>query len=195
MKKLTFALLLGSTMLAPAAQAAPLLWRVSDVAFGDGSTAPRTFDYDADVNSYSHIDITTTAGPALPGETHTAYAPTAHIASVSALASVVTSLTAGLTGIPELLANPRFQNPTLLNPGLPLTNASRVSDADYAQESICAITTCDYWAVNDRPSAYAAFVSATAGLTPKRPIALLGVVLVGLAMMPRPNAVRSSLTV
>lgn len=196
MKKLTFALLLGSTALAPAVQAAPLLSRLSDVAFGDGGSAPRTFGYNADTNSYSNTDIVTTPRPKLPGETHTAYVPSAHIASPSALASVVTSLTAGIMGMPDLLTNPKFQTPSLQNPGVPLTGAGGASDADYAKESICTIATCDYWAANDGPSGYAGYVSATVVLTPESgPIALLGVVVLGLAMMRCPNAMRLSQTV
>ena len=55
---LVAAVLLGS---APA-QASPVLWTLSDVTFNDGGTAFGSFVYDADLNLFSDIVVTTTDG-------------------------------------------------------------------------------------------------------------------------------------
>ena len=46
-------------------------WNLVDVTFDDGGTATGSFDYDAATNTYSNIDIMTTAGSVLPGTSYT----------------------------------------------------------------------------------------------------------------------------
>ena len=52
-----------------AASAVPITWTLQDFAFVDGGTASGMFDFDADTGQVSNIDIITTAGTILPGET------------------------------------------------------------------------------------------------------------------------------
>jgi hypothetical protein len=53
---------------ATAAKADPILWTLSGVTFGDGGTASGSFVYDADLNSFSAVDFTTTAGTTRGGD-------------------------------------------------------------------------------------------------------------------------------
>jgi hypothetical protein len=52
------------------AQAAPVTWTLEGVVFDDGGTAFGSFIYDADFNVYSSVNITTTAGTDLAGDTY-----------------------------------------------------------------------------------------------------------------------------
>lgn len=70
-------------MLAGAVSAAPVIWNVNGTISG-GGTVSGSFAYDVDTNTYSAINITTTAGT-LPGATYTtihatAFSPTSLIA-------------------------------------------------------------------------------------------------------------------
>jgi hypothetical protein len=50
--------------------AIPLTWTLLGVTFYDGGTAHGSFVYDADLDSYSSFNITTTAGSAFGGATY-----------------------------------------------------------------------------------------------------------------------------
>jgi hypothetical protein len=54
------------------AHASPITWYLSDVTFDDGGGAGGSFRYDADTNSYDQINITTTAGTVMPGNSYPA---------------------------------------------------------------------------------------------------------------------------
>lgn len=58
--------------LGASAQAAPILWTLSDVLFMDGGTASGSFVYDATTESYSNIAITTTDSSLVTNATYTA---------------------------------------------------------------------------------------------------------------------------
>lgn len=53
-----------------AAHAAAVTWYLQDVAFDDGGTASGSFDFDADTAIFSNINVITTTGSVLPGETY-----------------------------------------------------------------------------------------------------------------------------
>jgi len=55
---------------AAGALAVPLTWTISNAAFGDGGTASGTFVYDADTNTFSNINITTTTGSVRSGASY-----------------------------------------------------------------------------------------------------------------------------
>lgn len=55
--------------------AAPILWTLQGVTLSDGGTASGSFVYDADTNTYSDLDITTTTGSARAGTTYTVVNP------------------------------------------------------------------------------------------------------------------------
>lgn len=59
-------LLLGTTT----AQAAPILWTLSNVNFDDGGMAFGSFTYDADLNLFSDIAVTTTDGTTRSGASY-----------------------------------------------------------------------------------------------------------------------------
>ncbi len=65
-KALALAAVLGIGTLAVAqnATAVVLTWTFSDVTFDDGGTLGGSFDYDADINAYSNINISTEGGNA-----------------------------------------------------------------------------------------------------------------------------------
>jgi hypothetical protein len=52
------------------ASAAPLLWTLEGVTFAGGGTASGSFDFNADTNVYSNVDITTTTGGSVTGSTY-----------------------------------------------------------------------------------------------------------------------------
>jgi IPTL-CTERM motif len=52
------------------ADAAPVTFTLRGVTFQDGATASGSFDYDANTNTYSNVNITTTGGTILPGATY-----------------------------------------------------------------------------------------------------------------------------
>jgi hypothetical protein len=60
-------LLLVTLLVSLTANAAPVTWTVNSLMFDDGGTGSGTFSYDADTNTYSNIDILTTAGTASTG--------------------------------------------------------------------------------------------------------------------------------
>lgn len=90
---------------APAARAVVVTWTLDGVTFDDGAMATGSFDYDADTNMYSAINLTTTAG-VLPGETYT----TASVASNATFLELL------------IITNTFLQ----LNFSAPLTNAGGV---------------------------------------------------------------------
>lgn len=51
--------------------ASTVFWTLQSVSFSDGGTASGTFNYDADTNTFSAINITTAGGSVLPGDTYT----------------------------------------------------------------------------------------------------------------------------
>ncbi|MEO1574163.1 MAG: hypothetical protein AAFU65_04300 [Pseudomonadota bacterium] len=56
--------------LAPMAHAVAVTWVLQDVVFDDGGTAFGSFVYDADTNTFSAINVTTTDGSALAGSVY-----------------------------------------------------------------------------------------------------------------------------
>jgi len=53
------------SFLSPALQAAAVTWTLEGITFDDSGTATGTFNYDADMNTYSDINITTQGGDTL----------------------------------------------------------------------------------------------------------------------------------
>ena len=78
-------------------QAAPVTWTVDSLLFDDGGTGSGTFSYDADTNTYSNINISTTAGSAFGGANYTSVVSFAPIS-----ANYLTVMVAPLEGLPGL---------------------------------------------------------------------------------------------
>src|SRR5579885_3048511 len=81
----------------PSASAATILWTLQGVTFGDGGKASGSFDYNADTNTFSSIDIVTTPGSSFPGATYLAIDP-GKASSATSLAVVPNAGLADLTG-------------------------------------------------------------------------------------------------
>jgi hypothetical protein len=81
------------------ANATPVQWTLSGVQFNDGGTASGSFVYDATTNTYSNVNITTTAGSIRAGVAYTSF--------VSAT-SGPNQLFAATTSSPSLTGLPRF---------------------------------------------------------------------------------------
>jgi len=78
--------------------AAPVLWTFSGATFSDGGTASGSFVYDADTNTYSSVNVTTTAGSVLLTGANLLYvAPGLPASSADVL--TVASSSANLTGV------------------------------------------------------------------------------------------------
>ena len=60
-------LLIFTLLVSMTANAAPVIWTIDSLLFDDGGTGSGTFSYDASTNTYSNIDILTTAGTASTG--------------------------------------------------------------------------------------------------------------------------------
>lgn len=64
-------LLILAALFATDVQAVPLVWSLVDAEFDDGGLASGSFVYDASTNTFSAVNITTTAGSTLGGATYT----------------------------------------------------------------------------------------------------------------------------
>ena len=150
-----FALLVSMTT-----NAAPVIWTIDSLLFDDGGTGSGTFSYDASTNTYSNIDIITTAGIDFGGA---AYLSVAYFAPNDSdfLAAIVYPA----EGAPALE----------LTFAAPLTNAGGTIAIDGLGESLCG-PECMYPTVRLRditsgqisavpvPAAAWLFGSALAGL-------------------------------
>jgi len=66
MQALPYVLIAVVTALSPVlADASPVKWHLQNVVFDDGATMTGSFLYDADTNTYSDIDVTTSPGTAI----------------------------------------------------------------------------------------------------------------------------------
>jgi hypothetical protein len=90
----------GVIFSAPNASAGLILWHLVGVTFADGGTASGSFDYNADTNTYSFVNITT-AGGSQAGSTYLALDPGA--SSSDTILGVVPNAGLGnFTGTPLL---------------------------------------------------------------------------------------------
>lgn len=116
-----------------AAHAVPVQWTLSGFTFTDGGTASGSFVYDADTNTYSSVNITTTAGSVLAGASYTDESP--GYASTATVGLFVTTTVGDLTGTPALAL---FYAGGLTNAGgaVPITTTTNV-------EGTCNNPTCN----------------------------------------------------
>jgi hypothetical protein len=81
MKRLTFrgtitaVILIVLAAMVPTASADQVTWNLIGVTFSDGGTASGSFVYDANTNTVSFVNITTTAGGSFGGTTYTGVDP------------------------------------------------------------------------------------------------------------------------
>lgn len=167
--------LAGATLLALAvatpAAAAPVLWTLSDVVFHDGGTASGSFVYDADLNAYSSIDITTTAGTEQSGAHYTQWTS---LYPHTAEEVVFVEDGAGI----DLTGAAVFQ---ILY--APLTNAGGIGDLSAGFEAICADAGCTTIVGSQRLFGANNGILAAANAVPEPgSIAILGTALLGIGI-------------
>lgn len=147
MRLLRHILLAAGALLAagvsPTAHAVAVTWVLQDVVFDDGGTAFGSFVYDADTNTFSAIDVTTTDGGALGGS-HYQFA----------------NFEAGLLDADSVLlvaaANPGAGTPAFnMNLDQAMTNAGgtinlAMAPPPLAFESTCLTSLCDSFFNIDR---------------------------------------------
>ncbi|HLN03533.1 MAG TPA: hypothetical protein VK335_29875 [Bryobacteraceae bacterium] len=147
--------LLLSCMLS-AVSATPLHWQFNGVTFNDGGQAFGGFDFDSSSDSYSNINITTTAGKLLQGGYYSSAAPYPNPTANTSFNGVSTV--------------PVFVGSTLalsLSFASPLTSGGgTLSFGGAASESVCANPTCAMF--NPQRTITSGTVSAVASTTPKR---------------------------
>jgi hypothetical protein len=117
--------------------AVPVTWTLRDVVFNDGGVATGTFVYDADTNTYSSVNVTTTTGTARAGATY-AFVCTPPCVDGSQPSStgasfLTTSPASDLTGLPVFVFA-SFDGP--------LTNAGARGLTILVIELSCADATC-----------------------------------------------------
>jgi hypothetical protein len=114
------------------AYAVPVVWSVDGLARADGGTVSGSFTYDADTNTYSAINVTTTAGAStLPGQTYAGFDPAS--SDATGLILEQTQGAADLTGQNSLF---------LAFPGPGLTNAGGTITPALAEEVSCTNADC-----------------------------------------------------
>jgi hypothetical protein len=120
--------------LAGSASAVPVTWTLHQVVFQDGATASGSFTYDADTNTYSAINLTTTTGTARTGATYTfvCVAPCAFPPTGQFVLFLTTSPASDQTGLPVI--------EVLLE--VPLTNAGAKAVSVLMFETDCAVADC-----------------------------------------------------
>jgi hypothetical protein len=92
-------LVVTSCLCANVASAIPITWTLQGVTFLDGGTASGSFVYDADTNTFSSINITTTAGTVVTtGATYSFF----NFFSNSTTLTVVVTATGDLTGVRDM---------------------------------------------------------------------------------------------
>lgn len=135
MKKLFASAAIALSFLAftVSANAAPIQWTLTDVAFDDGGTATGSFVHDADSNTYSNILLKTTAGSAGAASEFRTKCTTAHCATFpSDLFFIASSEQSDLTNVPLL----DIELPA------PLTNTPGTVDLEFGMSFICGNATC-----------------------------------------------------
>jgi hypothetical protein len=84
--------------------ATPITWNLQNLSFSDGGTASGSFIFDADTNLYSSVNITTTAGSILGGNTYTdLWNVWGTVHTAGSLGVLTDSSPPDLAGIPALI--------------------------------------------------------------------------------------------
>jgi hypothetical protein len=158
----------GLVLFSVTASAFPRIWTLNNVRFGDGGTASGSFTYDATTNTYSNVNITTTAG--------TTIVTGANYTFVSA------GLTPDATAVLFNVSNAADKTGTrgfalFFSPSL--DNTLTVSDVT-GQEATCGDATCSFPVPPQRFLVPGGSVSATAVAVPTLSYPMFGLLALAL---------------
>lgn len=127
------ALALSSLAFTAAAQAAPLQWTLKDVTFDDGGTATGSFVYDADSDTYSNVQLSTTAGSVGGASDFRSKCVTPHcINALPELIFVASSNQSDLTNVTYLD----------IEPSAPLSNTPGTVELAFGMSTTCGNAAC-----------------------------------------------------
>ena len=115
-------------LLSQSAQSNPVKWTFLGHTFTGGGTATGSFIYDADTNTYSSINIVTSAAASPLGATYVAHNNAFGFPSTASLVMV-------LSGLPVVLNDPILW----MGFASPLTNAGGVVGFNFTQETGCSL--------------------------------------------------------
>jgi hypothetical protein len=120
---------------AGAAEAVPLIWNLSSVHLGDGTTVAGSFVFDADTTSFSALNVTTSGGSIVPS-TSMWFFDTANPSALTAggFGAVDGNPAGNLTGA-------HFVSLFTFTPS-GMTNAGGTVPLDFFRGGTCAISTC-----------------------------------------------------
>lgn len=130
------ALAISALVFGSSSQAAPILWTLDGVRFNDGGTASGSFVYDADNNTYSAIDLSTTQGT-IGAASQLQHACSAPECPVPSNAEGLFALSAPF-GTDLSRASLLF-----LVPASPLSNAGGEVQVDGGNAGVCSSFDCD----------------------------------------------------
>jgi len=120
-------------LVAAQASASPVTWYLQDVTYRQGGTTTGSFVYDSNLNTYSSIDITTTASGSYAGSTYHALDPAFGPTSTAAF-FVPNSSLPDFTGTPVLLL--------LFNQALTSAGGTIGINIDISTDTLCYNATC-----------------------------------------------------
>jgi hypothetical protein len=159
---------------AGSASAVPVTWTLHEVVFQDGATASGSFTYDADTNTYSAVNITTTTGPIRTGATYTfvCIAPCVDGGPPSSENAVFLTISpaSDQTDLPVLA----------LGFFAPLTNAGAKAIPAFMGEGNCGDATCSTF---ESPARFAGGLVSTLVVGPIPTLSEWGMILLVLSLL------------
>jgi hypothetical protein len=180
LKKLVFAVSLLSVV--PfSASAGQILWTFDGATFSDGGTASGSFIFDADLNQYSSVEITTISGSALSGATYDVVTTALFPDAGEALFGTTTG---DLTGTPGLAL---FYASELSDAGGPISISS---SPGFGREGTCVDPTCSEPTGPNRIFSSGTIVGTVVAPEPST-VVLIGEALVSLVFIGRSRSHRS----
>lgn len=137
---LSFAL----TALATTAIAAPIKWELQNVVFDDGGSASGSFLFDADTETFSNLNLTTTQGSVLGGNTYEFSGPWASSKAIDSYSAMTSHDLTGEGGL-FLILDTAMTNlgGTLSARGWDGTAWNSNLGAGFWAEGICADAKCN----------------------------------------------------
>jgi hypothetical protein len=148
------------------ANANVVTWTFQNAFWEDGGTITGSFDYDADIDTYSNVSITTTDGNGTPTIFGGAYNGSAHLGSGNTtLVLYSDTSTHPLDVAGELRLDLAFYGPAPDYAGF--TNAGGTLTVDtISAETICLVTPCGFGEKDDRAISSGTVIGAVVPVPP-----------------------------